>query len=72
MSEVLEIEVILKIYEHYRGLQVTFPTRLLSKEYVKQQVKLEFNGTNIKKLALKYSYSERWIRDMIDEKDQDI
>ncbi len=61
----LGVDIALKIFNHYRGLQVTFPTRLLSTEYVKTQVSIEYDGTNIKELSLKYSYSERWIRKMI-------
>lgn len=68
MAEVLGIEVILKIYQNYKGLQVTFPTRLLSKEYVIEEVNKEYNGKNLKQLAIKYSYSERWLRKMLKDK----
>jgi len=57
----LGIDIALKIFNHYRGLQITFPTRLLSAEYVKKQLSIEYNGSNIKELSLKYNYSERWI-----------
>jgi Mor family transcriptional regulator len=68
MAEVLGIEVTIKIYKNYKGLQVTFPTRLLAKEYVIEQANKEYNGKNIKQLAIKYSYSERWLRQMLKEK----
>ncbi|AOT72796.1 Mor transcription activator family protein [Geosporobacter ferrireducens] len=61
----LGIDIALMIFNHYRGLQITFPTRLLCTEYVRRQVSIEYNGSNIKELSLKYSYSERWIRKMI-------
>lgn len=64
----LGVEMALLIFNHYRGLQITFPTRLLCTEYVMKQVSIEYNGSNIKELSLKYSYSERWIRKMITQK----
>lgn len=64
----LGVEMALLIFNHYRGLQITFPTRLLATEYVRKQVSIEYNGSNIKELSLKYSYSERWIRKMIVKK----
>ncbi|SNT19221.1 Mor transcription activator family protein [Anaerovirgula multivorans] len=64
----LGVEMALLIFNHYRGLQITFLTRLLCTEYVRKQVSIEYNGSNIKELSLKYSYSERWIRKMITQK----
>lgn len=34
MAEVLGEEITLKIYDNYRGQQVTFPMRLYSKSYI--------------------------------------
>ncbi|OZV10853.1 hypothetical protein CIW83_18140 [Tissierella sp. P1] len=59
------MDIALMIFNHYKGLQITFPTRFLSSEYVKWQVCHEYDGNNIKNLAIKYDYSERWIRNMI-------
>ena len=53
------------IHQTYKGLQVTFPKRLYSKDYVKEKVKQEYNGKNLKELSRRYGYSERWIRQMI-------
>ena len=55
-------ENMLKLYKQYKGFQVNFPTRLYSKEYVREVVKEEFDGSNTKALARKLGYSERWIR----------
>lgn len=65
MAEILDIQVVLKLYENYKGLQVTFPIRLLSNEYIKKSVHKEYNGNNSKELARKYEYSERWVKKMI-------
>jgi Mor family transcriptional regulator len=67
MAEVLGVQVVMKIYKNYKGLQITFPIRLLSSEYVKREVTKEYDGTNTKLLARKFEYSERWIRKMIKE-----
>lgn len=71
MLTVLQFEDILMIHQAYKGLQVTFPKRLYSKDYVKEKVKIEYNGKNLKELSKRYGYSERWIRQMIKEKDEE-
>ena len=65
MLTVLEFEDILILHQVYKGLQVTFPKRLYSREYVQDKVKKEYDGTNLKELSRRYGYSERWIRQMI-------
>lgn len=69
MLDYFDFEKIKLIHKHYRGLQICLPTRLLSASYVKKQVKKEYNGKNLKELARKYDYSERWIRKMITNED---
>ena len=64
-AEVLGMEITLRIFQYYKGLQVTFPTRLLDKAFVEEQIRKEYNGTNAKDLARKYEYSERWIRKIL-------
>ncbi|MBS5799532.1 MAG: Mor transcription activator family protein [Clostridiales bacterium] len=65
MLTVLEFEDILILHQVYKGLQVTFPKRLYCREYVREKVKKEYDGTNLKELSRRYGYSERWIRQMI-------
>jgi Mor family transcriptional regulator len=71
MLTVLEFEDILILHQAYKGLQITFPKRLYSKEYVQEMVKKEYNGTNLKELSRRYNYSERWIRKMLKEEGED-
>ncbi|MEM1484019.1 Mor transcription activator family protein [Oscillospiraceae bacterium PP1C4] len=61
----LGVEVAILLFEHYRGLQIVFPTRLLSKEYLQKKILQEHNGSNVKALARKYNYTERWVRQII-------
>lgn len=63
----LGMEIAIKLYHHYRGLQVTFPQRFLSRDYVKKQIVVEYDGKNSKQLARKYGYTERVIRDWLAE-----
>ena len=65
ISEAFGMDVAIQMYQTYRGMQITFPTRLFNPEYVKTQVPIEYDGTNIKQLAKKYGYSEKTIRRMI-------
>lgn len=67
ISEQLGIEAAMKIYQMYKGTQVSFPTRLFNPDYVKSRVIIEYNSKNIKQLALKYGYSEKTIRKMLKE-----
>ena len=61
------LENTLKLYEQYRGFQVSFPTRLFDKEYVREVIRKEFNGTNVHIFARRFGYSERWIRSIVAE-----
>ena len=65
IAEVFGIDIAIQIYQMYKGMQITFPTRLFNPEYVKTQVPIEYDGENAKQLAKKYGYSEKTIRRMI-------
>ena len=67
LANLLGIEAVLKIHSAYRGQQITFPVQLFSREFLKQQITEEYNGYNIKQLATKYGYSEKWIRRILNE-----
>lgn len=67
LANLLGIEAVLKIHSAYRGQQITFPVELFSKEFLKKQIVDEYNGYNIKQLATKYGYSEKWVRQILKE-----
>lgn len=67
LCDLVGYENMLKLYAQYKGFQVNFPTRLYSKEYVREVVKKESDGSNTKELARKLGYSERWIRKIVEE-----
>ncbi|MBU5479678.1 Mor transcription activator family protein [Blautia sp. MSJ-19] len=58
-------EQTIKLYENFRGQQITFPRRIYSIEYVSRYVKDNYNGSNARELARKFDYSERRIREFI-------
>lgn len=68
ISERLGIEVALTIHQMFKGTQVCFPVRFLDNQCVKEMIIKEYDGTNTKKLAIKYDYSEKSIRRIIKEK----
>lgn len=65
IAEIIGIENTIEVYKYYQGLQINFPKRLLSIDFIMEQVNREYNGSNIKEIAREYGYSERWIRQLI-------
>ena len=59
LANLLGIEAVLKIYNTYRGQQLTLPVQLFSKEFIIRQIVEEYDGYNIKQLATKFGYSEK-------------
>ena len=65
ISHLIGEENTIKLYEHFRGLTLNFPMKLLSKEGMINIVKSEYNGHNVVDLARKYGYSMRHINRII-------
>lgn len=65
LSSVIGIDAVLKIHAKYRGTQMFFPVELFSKKFIISQIINEYNGYNIRELATKYGYTERWIRNIL-------
>ena len=61
IADEIGIENTLVIYKLFHGTQVSFPTRLFSKEYIHEAIVNEYNGNNVPQLAQNYNYSERSI-----------
>lgn len=55
----------LKLHSKYRGTQLFFPVELFSREFIIMQIIDEYNGHNIKELATKYGYTEKWVRKIL-------
>lgn len=67
ISEKLGMDTAMDIYQLFKGQQVTFPMRFFNAECIRKIIVQEYDGTNIKKLAVKYGYSEKTIRRIIRE-----
>lgn len=65
MVDYLGLDITIKIYERYKGQQVTFPVKLHSMDYIINQISNKNCGKEIKDIARKYDYSEQWIRRII-------
>lgn len=61
IADEIGIENTFLIFKLFRGTQVSFPSRLFSKEYTYRAIMEEYNGENISQLAQKYNYSVRSI-----------
>ena len=59
------METAQRMYEMFKGQQITFPVRLLNAEKVYEKIQAEYDGTNIRKLSLKYQYSEKTVRRIV-------
>lgn len=65
IAEIFGREVSKKIFEEYRGLNVNFPVRFYDRSFLVECIRKEYKGDNIRALAKKYGYSDRWIRKII-------
>ena len=61
IADEIGLENALAIFRLFHGTQVSFPSRLFSKEYTRGAILREYNGGNVAQLAQKYNYSERSI-----------
>ena len=61
LANEIGIEKTIAVFNLFHGTQVSFPTRLFSKEYTHKAIVNEYDGKNVSLLAQKYNYSERTI-----------
>lgn len=67
LANLIGMDAVLKIHATYRGQQVFFPVDLFSKDFIRKQIVEEYDGNNVKQLALKYGYTEKWIKKILKE-----
>lgn len=66
-ANALGMDAAIKIHSLFRGQQVFFPIELFSKEFIRSQIIAEYDGSNIKQLATKYGYTEKWVKKILKE-----
>ena len=67
VSEKLGMDTAMEIYRMFKGQQISFPMRFFNPERIQKIIVQEYDGTNIKTLAIKYGYSEKTVRRIIKE-----
>lgn len=65
LAEKLGMDTAMNIYQMFKGQQVNFPVRFFNTTKIQELIVQEYDGTNVKTLATKYSYSEKTIRRII-------
>ena len=65
VSEKLGMDIAIELYRLFRGQQISFPMRFFNPERIQKIIVQEYDGTNIKVLAIKYGYSEKTVRRII-------
>ena len=65
IADKLGMDTAMEIYQLFKGQQVCFPVRLFNPTRIQQIIIQEYDGTNIKSLAVKYNYSEKTVRRII-------
>ena len=65
-------EAVIRIFNMFKGQQITFPVKLNNSKKMQQLIISEYNGSNAKALSVKYGYSEksilRIVKSFTDEK----
>ena len=67
VSEKLGMDTAMEIYRMFKGQQISFPMRFFNPARIQKCILQEYNGTNLKTLAIKYGYSEKTVRRIIRE-----
>ena len=67
ISERLGMNAAMTIHQMFKGQQISFPIRFFDPTMVQQVIIREYDGTNVRTLAIKYNYSEKTIRRIIKE-----
>ena len=65
VSEKMGMDAAMEIYQMFKGQQISFPTRFFNPAKIQQIIIQEYNGSNIRTLAIKYGYSEKTVRRII-------
>ena len=60
LAEIIGIEATIKLHKHYQGVQITFPKKMYSIEYVRKR--LNTPDADIAKLSGELGYTTRRLR----------
>lgn len=72
IANLLGVDATRTLHAAYHGQQISFPVHFYSREFIEKLIVAEYDGSNIKQLATKFNYSEKWIRNIITKSKGDI
>ena len=67
ISEKLGMDTAMELYQMFKGQQINFPVRFFNPTQIQQIIIREYDGTNVRTLAVKFNYSEKTIRRILKE-----
>ncbi|MCK8607774.1 Mor transcription activator family protein [Apilactobacillus ozensis] len=65
VNRLVGTDSMLKIFNYYKGSQITIPMHLYDRNLVSKKIVKMYNGNNTKYLANKYGYTEKWVSKII-------
>lgn len=65
IAEEFDMDTAYRIYQCFKGLQLTFPLHFYSSECLQRNIMAEYNGSNTRQVAKKYGLSERRVRQIL-------
>lgn len=65
ISEKLGSDTAYEIYRMFKGQQICFPVRFFNPTMIRRSIAEEYDGTNVRLLAVKYEYSEKTVRRIV-------
>ena len=68
IATVIGIPATVALHQTFQGQQITLPRKLYSKDYIISQVRTDETGSNVKKVASEFGYTERRLRQIINER----
>ena len=71
IGEKLGMDTAMNIYQMFKGQQINFPVRFFNPNKIQELIIQEYDGTNVRTLAIKYNYSEKTIRRIIKDSVRD-
>lgn len=73
LAMLIGIDSVIKIYDLYKGQQVSFPKRLFSQNFVEGQILQGCHDSkSVKAMAMKFGYTERWVRGVLQKHMEEV
>lgn len=67
LKELIGEENMMKVYQNFRGMQISFPSKLYTKEFIVEQISIRYNGYNAKELAREFGYTVKYFNQLVKE-----